>query len=239
MTKNTETMTAKTMNGIEVSLPVYEPISGVTVLEDGWKELLAAAMKIVVEVRDGEELRFHDGLDLVVEVRKSGEWNFEVRLENDGDRFCFDGFRRMANGDVAKPVKLATRVNWSALGTVPASAAVDFAKRMTEVISQVERGLRLWARGQEFVRIYETAAKELERAEDMAISGMIRSAWAEQIPEEKRNLNSKRKMTVPALGVFAGRTFEVWLPKTATVNGSTVKASVAVQVGGVCVAVRS
>jgi hypothetical protein len=238
MTTNIETMAAKTMNGIEVRIPVYEPISGVTVLEDGWKELLEAALKYAVEPKDGEELRFNCGLDLVVEVRKEGAWNFEVRLENEGDRFSFNGLRRMENGDVARPVKLSTRVNWSALGTVPASAAIDFAKRMPEVIAQVERGFRLWARGQEFVQLYETAAKELERAEDMAISGMMRSAWAEQVPEAKRNLNSKRKFTVPELGVFAGRTFEVWLSK-GTDGRSTMKASVAVQVGGVCVAVKA
>lgn len=238
MTKNIETTAAKTMNGIEVRLPVYEPISGVTVLEDGWKELLEAALKIAVEARDGEELRFNFGLDMVVEVRRSGAWNFEVRLENEGDRFSFDGLRRMENGDVAKPVRFTTRVNWSALGTVSAEAALDFAKRMPEVIAQVERGLRLWARGQEFVRIYETAAKELERAEDLAISGMIRSAWAEQVPEAKRNLNSKRKFTVPAIGALAGRTIEVWLPKGADAR-TTVKASVAVQDGGACVAVKA
>ncbi|HUX16831.1 MAG TPA: hypothetical protein VMW52_10190 [Phycisphaerae bacterium] len=237
MTTNTETMTATTMNGLEVSLKVYEPISGVTVLEDGWKELLAAAIRIAVEPKDGEQIRIHDGLDLVVEVRREGWYSFEVRLEDECSRFAFEDIRRMANGDVAKGVKLVTRASWSCLGTVPVEAAIEFAKRLNEVVAQVERGFRLWARGQEFVRIYETAAKELERAEDLAISRLIQAAWREQIPEAKKNLNSKRKLSVPALGGFAGRTFEIYMPKDA--KGRTLLASVTVFTGGACVAVKA
>lgn len=229
------TMKAKTMSGIEVTLPVYAPISGVTVLEDGWDSLLLAAMKIVVEEREGEQMRMYSGGDIVIEVRRPNAWCFEVRIEDEGNRFSSDSFRRMENGDVVKSVNLKLKANWSALGTVPAEHAIDFAKRMTEVFSQVERGLRLWARGQEFVRLYETAEKELRHAEDMAVQARVQDAIL-GLPETKRNRfftgATTKKVTAPMLNAVAGRTFEVYVRDG---KGRTKKALVAVETGGVCV----